>query len=710
MRRILVASTPFVIASLLVTGCSRFDYSKIPYQPYLTKQEVVDYYANQMSYDAVVKRSAVKDSKIEWNKVPDNVADKLWAETSKVITTHQLNQGYEGEMSRYVHDFLKLTLDGLVLEEPDGGFTYTEAENKGYYFVTVDFKTKLNRLGNLKGEANYIGVNGAIVDNTTDGTNEVPTLNTSYMSSALAKLNEYRIKNRLEPYPEYNMTFTNNVDTTEVSLDSTDAEGNTVVGDASNLSEETVATAENQEPVSEDVNTESTETVESSEYIETSEYVEAVETTEESFGFETTTDTSYEYSETQEDAINNSYANNIRQLTYNVKEFNRVVGSSNEQMAAVPYIDMVYEPVSQEGSLSGYGVYSEGSYGLRDFGYDRSNYGSGTIKITFVFKQNPQNRDRFDYSYCYINEYKSNITLEDKNITQSSYIDDMIDRVIERADRAIINKDPAALMSKEIFEPSDLGLRELTLRNASNVLSFMTKRVKTLDRKDKEYLVELERTLEASPRGFGNTARYKDKYYAVVRQDGVDFKINDMVWVSRELERIPRPNVDDSIVRRLTSLNLAGEVTDQSKTEVNEMFSKFISGVNNRSANDGTNEDGTIKYGIFSRFNSDVSLLNSDKAEYLKSQVLTRLNKYGSEKQVTLGLRVTEWLGGYNDQVELETEELYSYGGIDKGIYVKNYYLVSHYGTEWVIDDIVTIEEREVSGEELVNLQNSINN
>lgn len=683
MRKIRCIVVTTALSSLLVTGCGSYDYSKIPYEPYLTRQEAVDYYSNQMSYDSIVKRSAVKNNKIEWNKVPDNIADKLWAETSKVITTHQLNQGYEGEMSRYVHDYLKLTLDSLVLEEPDGGFTYTEAENRGYYFVTVDFKTKLNRTGSLKGEANYIGVNGAIIDKTVDGTNEVPVLNTGYMASALAKMNEYREKNRLEPYPEYGTAFTNNnVDELiDKSMDSSDAEGNKVIAEAST---EAPAEESTEQALDENGNPVETQATENSD-LDTSN----------------NSNSSYEYSDNNEEAINNSYANNIRQLLYNVKDFNNIVGSSNEQMAAVPYIDMVYEPVEPVGSLSGYGVFAEGAYGLRDFGYKRADYGTGSIKITFVFKQNAQKRDKFDYSYCYINEYKTNISLPDKNIVQSSYIDGMLDVAIERADRAIIDKDAPALMGKDIFEPSDLGLKELELRNASNVLSFMTKRVKTLDRKDKEYLVELERTSESSPRGLGNTAKYKDKYYAVIRQDGVDFKINDIVWVSRTLERIPEPDGDDSITRRLTSLNLAGEVTDQSKSEITEMMNKLTAGINNRVADDKTTDDGSPVYGIYSRFDDDKALLSTEKGEYLKSKLLTRMNKFGSNKNVNVALKFTEWLGGYNDQVEFETEELYTYDGTDKGVYVKNYYLVSHYGKDWVIDDIVPIEEKDVTGEEL---------
>lgn len=731
-----------VLSSLLVTGCSSFDYSKIQYQPFLTRQEVVDYYANQMSYDSIVKRTAVRTNKIEWNKVPDDIQDKLWQETTKVLTTYQLNDGYEGEMTRYVHDNLKLTLDDLVLSAPDGGFSYTEAESRGYYFVTVYFTTQLNTQGSLKGEANYIGVNGAIIDGTSDGVEEVPVLDTNFMSASLAKINEYRVKNHLEPYPDYGSAFTNNaVEQVQEQQDTSDAEGNAIVENTEDsISNEEVinqtstpnkkyiasslifvnsrktasSMAKKRKPVTNQTEESTTETVEESQLeesissadTETMESSETEPSTDSALSTETE-NTGYSYVDNSEDAINDSYANNVRQLLYDVKLFNKVVGSSHEQMACVPYVSMVYNPVEPQGSLSGYGIFSEGAYGLKDFGYDRTKYGTGTMKITFVFKQNPQRRDRFDYSYCYINEYKTNISLEDKDVTQSSYIDGMLDVVIERADRAFSNKDSAGLMSKEIYEPSDLGLRELELRNSSNVLAYMTKRVKTLDRKNKEYLVELERTSELSPKGLGTTARYKDKYYAVIRQDGVEFKINDIVWVSRDIERIPEPNSDDSIIRRLTSLNLSGDVSEQAKIDINDMFKKLSIGVNEKRREDSVGEDGKPVYGVYGRFDSDTSLLSTEKSEYLKSKLTTRLNRFGSDKNWNLNIRVAEWLGGYNDQVELETEELYTYEGLDKGIYVKNYYLVSHYGKEWVIDDIIAIEENEVSGAELEQLKQS---
>jgi lipoprotein len=731
-----------VLSSLLVTGCSSFDYSKIQYQPFLTRQEVVDYYANQMSYDSIVKRTAVRTNKIEWNKVPEDIQDKLWQETTKVLTTYQLNDGYEGEMTRYVHDNLKLTLDDLVLSAPDGGFSYTEAESRGYYFVTVYFTTQLNTQGSLKGEANYIGVNGAIIDGTSDGVEEVPVLDTNFMNASLAKINEYRVKNHLEPYPDYGSAFTNNaVEQVQEQQDTSDAEGNAIVENTEDsISNEEVinqtatpnkkyiasslnfvnsrktasSMAKKRKPVTNQTEESTTETVEESQLdesissadTETMESSETEPSTDSALSTETE-NTRYSYVDNSEDAINDSYANNVRQLLYDVKLFNKVVGSSHEQMACVPYVSMVYNPVEPQGSLSGYGIFSEGAYGLKDFGYDRTKYGTGTMKITFVFKQNPQRRDRFDYSYCYINEYKTNISLEDKDVTQSSYIDGMLDVVIERADRAFSNKDSAGLMSKEIYEPSDLGLRELELRNSSNVLAYMTKRVKTLDRKNKEYLVELERTSELSPKGLGTTARYKDKYYAVIRQDGVEFKINDIVWVSRDIERIPEPNSDDSIIRRLTSLNLSGDVSEQAKIDINDMFKKLSIGVNEKRREDSVGEDGKPVYGVYGRFDSDTSLLSTEKSEYLKSKLTTRLNRFGSDKNWNLNIRVAEWLGGYNDQVELETEELYTYEGLDKGIYVKNYYLVSHYGKEWVIDDIIAIEENEVSGAELEQLKQS---
>ena len=731
-----------VLSSLLVTGCSSFDYSKIQYQPFLTRQEVVDYYANQMSYDSIVKRTAVRTNKIEWNKVPEDIQDKLWQETTKVLTTYQLNDGYEGEMTRYVHDNLKLTLDDLVLSAPDGGFSYTEAESRGYYFVTVYFTTQLNTQGSLKGEANYIGVNGAIIDGTSDGVEEVPVLDTNFMNASLAKINEYRVKNHLEPYPDYGSAFTNNaVEQVQEPQDTSDAEGNAIVENTEeSISNEEVinqtatpnkkyiasslifvnsrktasSMAKKRKSVTNQTEESTTETVEESQLeesvssadTETMESSETEPSTDSALSTETE-NTGYSYVDNSEDAINDSYANNVRQLLYDVKLFNKVVGSSHEQMACVPYVSMVYNPVEPHGSLSGYGIFSDGAYGLKDFGYDRTKYGTGTMKITFVFKQNPQRRDRFDYSYCYINEYKTNISLEDKDVTQSSYIDGMLDVVIERADRAFSNKDSAGLMSKEIYEPSDLGLRELELRNSSNVLAYMTKRVKTLDRKNKEYLVELERTSELSPKGFGTTARYKDKYYAVIRQDGVEFKINDIVWVSRDIERIPEPNSDDSIIRRLTSLNLSGDVSEQAKIDINDMFKKLSIGVNEKRREDSVGEDGKPVYGVYGRFDSDTSLLSTEKSEYLKSKLTTRLNRFGSDKNWNLNIRVAEWLGGYNDQVELETEELYTYEGLDKGIYVKNYYLVSHYGKEWVIDDIIAIEENEVSGAELEQLKQS---
>lgn len=757
MRKKLKSITSLGLASVMfLSGCSaQYDYDSIPQQPALTKQEVIDYYAKEMSYDTIVNRAVKKTNTINWNGVPSNIADKLVDKTLEVIETHQLNAGYSGDMTPDVHDWLKLTLDDLVLVKPDGNFQYKDAESKGFYFVTVAFDTKLNSAGTMKNEANYLGINGVIIQDQ----DENPIIDESFLTSALKTMNARREAQGLKPYDSFgiDLNYVRETEATvEETLPETDAEGNVVTG----RDDETETSATTEETSVQETETEPETLADINN--NNNEYVPETSATDEN-------NTPYR----------NLYANNVedRQLQYDVVEFNRVVGTSKEQMAAVPYLGMIYNPVNTNGEISGYGIYQEGNYGLKDFGYDRANYTNGKMEITFVFKQDPNNRDDFNYSYCYINSYDSGIpqmgnlirydvteeevmknkdedpeinpdgsniiiakeTIKDgddniityqkdeggwfykeaEDIVISNYINEELDKVIERADRAINNKDTSALMSQDIFEGSDVGLKYAVWRNSTNLLTFMTKRVKTLARKEEDsriYLVELERTTEESPKGFGNTGKYKDKYYAVIRQQGTNFRINDMVWVSRELERIPEPDADNSIIRRLTSLNLSGEVGEDTKEEISDMFGTFYYAIDNGVTVD-TIKNGQIvvdpkskfvRYGFYSRFDTDEALLNTDKREYLQSQIVARKLKNGNDYPASMTARITDWLGGYNDQVELLTEELYGYDKLNRGLYIQNYYLISHYGTEWVIDDIVPIEERDVEGEEFNEIKTRI--
>lgn len=717
MKRKLKTITSLGLVSVMaLSGCSAtYDYSNIPDQQPLTKQEVIDYYAKEMSYDTIVSRSIKKKDSINWNNVPSVVAENLWASTQSAIELHQLNAGYSGEMSPSVHDWLKLSIDDLVLTRKDGQWTYTSLESQGYYFVTVPFDTHLNSAGTMKNEANYLGINGVIIQDE----NENPKIDTSFLTSALKEMNAYREIQGLKPYETFGVDLNyvqETQPTVEETLPETDAEGNAILG---RDDETTTAEGETQETT-------------------TQAETETVPETLGDFGNNRNEYTPQTTQASEDSPYNNMYANNVesRKLPYDVVDFNNKVGTSKEQLAAVPHLGMIYNPVNANGDLSGYGVYQGGSYGLRDFGYSRDDYPGGTMEITFVFKQDPDEREKLNYSYCYINSYDSGINLttthkesviNDDGVAEeidvpdevvvSADINEEIDKVIERADRAINNRDTAALMSKDIFEGSDIGIKYAVWRNSTNVLTYMTKRVRTIARNETDsrmYLVELERTTEESPKGFGNTGKYKDRLYAVIRQQGQKFRINDIILASRELERIPEPDVDSSIVRRLTSLNLSGEVTEEAQEEIKDMMATFYYSIHMGNRTDvkknGNIEikDGVARYGFYDRFDKDAALLNSDKREYLQTQIVARKVKETLKYPASMMGNIDQFLGGYNDLVEFTTQELYGYDALDRGVYVKNYYLVSHYGTEWVIDDVVVMEEREVSGEEFQALKAQI--
>ena len=206
----------------------------------------------------------------------------------------------------------------------------------------------------------------------------------------------------------------------------------------------------------------------------------------------------------------------------------------------------------------------------------------------------------------------------------------------------------------------------------------------------------------------------------MIRQNGTDFVLNDIVWVSRELLRIPEPEADDAITRRLTSLNLAGAVDESVKPAINQLLNRVYNATNNVGYYTQYDKNGNVvvdngipMYGLDDQFDSNKELLKSARKEYLESQIVNRAQSHMNSSECVLKGKVVSWIDGYSDQVELTTEEFYDFSKIKKGIYVKNYYLVSHYGNRWVIDDIVPIEEKEVEGneyEEKVSLFSNVDN
>lgn len=655
--------------ALVLSGCSsRPDFAKLDDVQELTQQEVIDYYAKQMSYDNIVERAADKTVDIQYNSVPENMQGILSDAAKKILDLQQSNNGYAADMSTDMHEYIKLTLDDMVLTNT---VVKNLRETDGYYFITAESDVKPNQTGTFKDEANYVGIDGVIIEDYKGN----PMIDSGFLKVALDKVNAYQAALGKPAFADYgdNLNKAPQIplpSETEPTLPETDLGGNQVIG--SDTPEETTAAE--------------TETTEAQ--------TETTETEAETSPAETTQS---EQPQSNEDN-STSYCDSIRKLSYDVNLFNKVAGTAIQSIAATPDLSMVYNVAPESGDLSGYGIYPGGAYGLKDFGYDRNNT-TGKIDIVYVFKQNDNDRNTLDYKYAYVESYRSNIEMKDNNIVIADFINTELNKIIERADRVINDDNVNGIMNQSIFESSDLALKNVMWRNHSNLLTYISKIDKVLDRKNKVYLVDLERTTEESAKGCPSIGKFTDKYYAVIRQVGTEFKINDMVWVSRTTDRAPEPDVDSSSIKRLTSLNLAGEVPSSSKAGIEDLMKFVYLTATARTAvpkNDGTDD----KVGLYDLFDTDRTLLSKEKDEYIKSQMVGRVMKHGKDVPCSVTGRVDEWLGGYNDQVELTTEEFYDYSTLNEGTYVKSYYLVSHYGTSWVIDDIKVIEEKDVTGDE----------
>jgi len=389
--------------------------------------------------------------------------------------------------------------------------------------------------------------------------------------------------------------------------------------------------------------------------------------------------------------FNNTYIG--RKIQLDISTYNKLSGSSLNQTAFMPPLKMVYETNKESGVMSGFGIYPQGEFGLKTFGYNRNQL-RGKLVLRFVFKQDILNKEKINFTGVYPVSISIDNKLEDAEQLVPDFVREEIEKIVERSDRAICNNDISALMSGNIY--NDIGVAVLNglYQNNTYLLRKISNVEKVIGRKDNYYLVQVVSMIQEGPRGTNAYGTYKDTYQMVIEQQGLKFIINDYVLIKRELIKEPQFELDSSIIKRLAALGLRGTISEESKEAIKELLNGLYQ----------ASTDRKLK-GMYDSFNDDTTLLSSSHKEYLNSQLRGWLVRYGVNVKSTYKGIVTEWIGGADNQVELITEEIIIYEWQDTAQYMQMYYLVSNLNNKWVIDEMKALEIRDISGEELEQIK-----
>lgn len=390
-----------------------------------------------------------------------------------------------------------------------------------------------------------------------------------------------------------------------------------------------------------------------------------------------------------------------------ISEFHSIVGSSISNTAYMPSLDTIFNLPGDSSNVSGIGIVAVGENGLKNFGFDRSQI-SGKTTLRYVYKDSINSTGLTNTNiYVVESQVESGVSTASDTLVPE-FVSNELDKLIERADRAIVNNDLCALMSGDIFSNTGYGVLFGYTSDHVNVLRQIStvRRVISRDIDNGEYLIEVESQRQEGPKGADVYGTYRDKSYVSVKQVGQEFIITDWVVMSRQIESEPDIDPDSAVAKRLVALNLAGDVSESAKEGAEKLLSDLYTASNYRILNgpkEITTSDGvkTLEKGMYDCFNSDVAMLSSSKKEDINSTLRGLLIKHGSNISSQISGIVTEWIGGADNQIEFITEEVITYQGRTDGVYMECYYLISKMADEWVIDDIQIISQEEISGDQL---------
>ncbi len=711
---------PTVLVSVLaisVTGCSSIasnDTTKYPLVRGITDQELKDYYAESLNYDTVINRNVevhettyelqdVSESKAQLLKELQAKTEMLLGQDEYVITEDNLNL-----LTPDSFEYIKGVVDDYVLS--DG--TITDIKSAlGYYFVDVTYNVKAQNPGKFNQFTSLLGIDGVFKKDYLDNVD----VDQSYLTTCAYRLNNYYIDNNIIKNAEFdkatnlftiknespvvikpNNNYTVTVEqstTTDVEGEETKVENEETSKTVSDDKKETTDTTKNDETVTE--GSENTETTDSETEESEGVNIEDIEKV------------------TLDDVVeqdNYSVIPSNRRCQLDVDLINSVVGSSARPSAYMPNLSYVYELPAKQGTISGYGMYPSGLSGLKLFGFNRSQL-SGTMKLRYVYKDAVDGSGKIvnQNVYCYDLEINNGVNVSSQNVLVPEFVQSEIEQLIERSDRAIVDYDISGLMNGHIYQ--DMGATVLRgyQDNCTSLTSYMStlRQVLSRDVENNAYLVEVETTSVEGAKDADSNGTYKDKYYMAIQQQGDEFVIVDKVRMSRTVKKEAPINPDNIVVKRLTSLNLAGEIPEASKSEIKDLVLALYNAGTNKLLSNGPHtlvingEEVTLERGIQDCFQTDANLLSTEQRSYMITQLVNELVAHGNDRTAIHRGTITQWIGGYEDQAEFTTEELVTYDGLDKAHYMQVYYLVSKLNDVWVIDQRTIIDEYDISGEDI---------
>lgn len=701
-----------LMLAYMISGCTTIVGSsavRIPLVPPISEKEVVDYYKEQLAFDTVAtKEQDDRELTYETKPVTGDKADEL---KELVRQIESVLGGMEYEYSKELDNilkesnfhYIKAVLNDKKLES---GEILSIDEALGHYFVDVNYQIGPRTAAQFTPKITLVGLHG-VFERTRSG---IDVVNERYLEKAIDNINTHYMSNRIDKAiildpdtkglrvgkaDEYGGMSGNydNYDTAETNLAGTAGLADGLDSSESDL-EDQGNTGENTEE-------------------NVGETIDDVEDTtgNEDETVENVGDAEQDVNDNIEEieGTGGSGDSGPRKIKINAMEFNNIAGSPTYQSAYLPELSIVMDIPQPEGTISGMGIYPSGDGGLRKFGYDRKQT-SGTLRMRYVFKTDVMETDKIYGIQVYPVFYEINagIDADTESVTVPEFLMTEFSKLLERSDRAIANGDMSALMSGGIYDDAGMAVLSGYFNQYTNVLRHIStiRRVVARDIENNAYLLEVETIRQEGPKGMGRYATYRDKSYVAVEQVGDRFIITDTVCMFRNITKQPPIDPDNSIVKRLVALNLAGEVPEESKGEIERLIKEFYTASTARilhgprEVNIG-GQNVTLERGMYDCFNDDTSMLSSSRKEYINSTVREMLTKKGIDVQAEYKGVITEWIGGAENQAEFTTEEVIEYKGQNSGVYMQVYYLVSNMNDVWVIDDMKIIESEEKSGAEL---------